>query len=477
MKDKTKFYINGQWVKSVDGQLFPVINPATEEAYATISLGGAQDTLIAVGAAKAAFDDWSNTTPNERLDYLRSLLSVYETRSYDLAKEISEEMGAPIDMSFEDQVGAGKGHLKSFIEAIGQVKFQQSMLGFDGQDVRLEAAGVAALITPWNWPMNQIVLKVGAALSAGCTMVLKPSEISPISAMIFAEIIDKAGIPAGVFNLINGDGPGVGSWLTSHKDVDVVSFTGSTRAGILIGKAAAESIKRVSLELGGKSPNLIFADTNVEEAVARGARAVFNNSGQSCNAPTRMLVESIIYEKAVKIAADTANQTKVDLPSKRGAHIGPVVSEAQFLKIQELIQSGIDEGATLIAGGVGRPDGFDRGWFVKPTVFADVKPEMRIVREEIFGPVFTIMPFDNEAEAIFHANDTLYGLSSYVQTDDRDRARRLSSQLRAGMVRINGTTGVDSSPFGGYKQSGIGREGGVWGIEEFLEVKHISGLE
>lgn len=324
--------------------------------------------------------------------------------------------------------------------------------------------------------MNQVVLKVGAALAAGCTMVLKPSEIAPMSSIVFAECIDAAGLPAGVFNMVNGDGAGVGSLLSSHPDIDVVSFTGSTRAGILISKAAADTVKTVSLELGGKSPNLVFDDCDVAAAVARGAAFCFNNTGQSCNAASRMLVERSAYELAVDVAAATARDTTVDLPSKPGNHIGPLVSEAQFDKVQGLIKAGIDEGARLVAGGLGRPDGLNRGWFVKPTVFADTTQEMTIIREEIFGPVLAIMPFDTEEEAIALANDTPYGLAAYIQTGDMDRARRVAAQLRAGMIQVNGANRISGSPFGGYKQSGVGREGGMWGIEEFLEIKTISGI-
>ena len=324
--------------------------------------------------------------------------------------------------------------------------------------------------------MNQVVLKVGAALAAGCTMVLKPSEIAPMSSILFAECIDAAGFPAGVFNMINGDGAGVGSLLSAHPDIDVVSFTGSTRAGVLISKAAADTVKTVSLELGGKSPNLVFDDCDVTAAVARGAAFCFNNTGQSCNAASRMLVERSAYEQAVEAAAATATATTVDLPSKPGNHIGPLVSEAQFNKVQGLIQSGIDDGARLVAGGVGRPEGLNRGWFVKPTVFADTTQDMTIIREEIFGPVLAIMPFDTEEEAIALANDTPYGLAAYIQTGDMDRARRVAAQLRAGMIQVNGASRISGSPFGGYKQSGVGREGGMWGIEEFLEIKTISGI-
>ena len=477
MIEKRQFYINGAWVDPVAGADFPVFNPATEEPFATISLGGAADAEAAIAAARAAFISWSMTTPAERSAHLKSILEVYQARAADMAEAISTEMGAPIDMALTDQAGSGPSHLKAFIRALDGFEWVRPLRpGVDGQDLVFEAAGVAALITPWNWPMNQVVLKVGAALAAGCTMVLKPSEIAPLSSIVFAEIMHEARIPAGVFNMVNGDGAGVGSILSSHPEIDVVSFTGSTRAGILISKAAADTIKTVSLELGGKSPNLVFADTDVEAAVTRGARFCFNNTGQSCNSATRMLVEREVYDQAVEVAAATAEATVVDLPSKQGGHIGPLVSEAQFSKVQTLIQAGIDEGARLVAGGTGRPDGLNRGWFVRPTVFADTTPDMTIMREEIFGPVLAMMPFDSEEEAIEIANDTPYGLAAYIQTGNPERARRVAAQLRAGMVQVNGAGRPSGSPFGGYKQSGVGREGGVWGIEEFLEMKTISGI-
>ena len=477
MIEKRQFYINGAWVDPVAGTDFPVFNPATEEPFATISLGGAADAEAAIAAARAAFTSWSMTTPAERGAHLKAILEVYMSRASDMAEAISTEMGAPIDMALTDQAGSGPSHLKAFIRALDGFEWVRPLRpGVDGQDLVFEAAGVAALITPWNWPMNQVVLKVGAALAAGCTMVLKPSEIAPMSSIVFAEIMHEAGIPAGVFNMVNGDGAGVGSILSSHPEIDVVSFTGSTRAGILISKAAADTIKTVSLELGGKSPNLVFADTDVEAAVARGARFCFNNTGQSCNSATRMLVEREVYDQAVEVAAATAEATIVDLPSKQGGHIGPLVSEAQFSKVQTLIQAGIDEGARLVAGGTGRPEGLNRGWFVRPTVFADTTADMTIMKEEIFGPVLAMMPFDSEEEAIEIANDTPYGLAAYIQTGNPERARRVAAQLRAGMIQVNGASRPSGSPFGGYKQSGVGREGGVWGIEEFLEMKTISGI-
>ena len=477
MIETRNFYIDGGWVAPRDGTDFPVYNPATEEAFATISLGGAADAEAAIAAARRAFATWSMTTPAERGEVLRAILAVYEKRAQEMAEAISTEMGAPIDMALSDQAGAGRGHLKAFIRALDAFEWEHPLRpGVEGQEMTYEPAGVAALITPWNWPMNQVVLKVGAALAAGCTMVLKPSEVAPMSSILFSEIIHEAGVPAGVYNMVNGDGAGVGSILSAHPEIDVVSFTGSTRAGILISKAAADTVKTVSLELGGKSPNLVFSDTDVDAAVARGASFCFANTGQSCNAATRMLVERDSYDRAVEVAKATAEATVVDLPSKNGGHIGPLVSQAQFDKVQRLIQAGIDEGARMVAGGTGRPEGLNRGWFAKPTVFADATPDMTIMREEIFGPVLAMMPFDSEEEAIELANDTPYGLAAYVQTDDPQRARRVSRQLRAGMIQVNGAHRASGAPFGGYKQSGVGREGGVWGIEEFLEIKTVSGI-
>jgi aldehyde dehydrogenase (NAD+) len=388
---------------------------------------------------------------------------------------ISREMGAPIAMAKAAQAGSGIGHIKSFIRAFKAFELDRELGPHAPTDrILLEPIGVCGLITPWNWPMNQVTLKVIPALAAGCTMVLKPSEIAPLSSLLFAEFIDEAGFPAGVFNLVNGDGVGVGTQLSGHPDVDMISFTGSTRAGTAISKNAADTIKRVSLELGGKGANLVFADAD-DKAVTRGARHCFNNSGQSCNAPTRMLVERPIYDQAVESAAQAAEQTAVDIAAKDGRHIGPVVSEVQFDKIQALIEKGMAEGARLVAGGPGRPEGMNRGYFVRPTVFADVNNDMAIAREEIFGPVLSMIPFDSEEEAIEIANDTPYGLTNYVQTQDGAKANRVARRLRSGMVEMNGQSRGAGAPFGGYKQSGNGREGGVWGLEDFLEVKSVSG--
>ena len=473
----SQHYVNGQWVDSVGGKALDVINPSNEEVIASITLGSESDTNAAVSAARNAFDSWSITTKEQRLGFLSALLEQYQNRSEEMAQAISVEMGAPIVLSQMAQSGAGIGHLKTTMRELTNFEFERALNERSPNDrIHYEAIGVCALITPWNWPMNQVMLKVANALAAGCTCILKPSEIAPLSSLLLAEMIDAAGFPAGVFNLVNGDGQSVGSQLSSHPDVDMVSFTGSTRAGILISKAAADTIKRVSLELGGKGANLIFADAD-EKAVTRGVRQCFGNSGQSCNAPTRMLVERSIYDQAVELAIDSANKTEVGLASEEGRHIGPVVSQMQFDKIQNLIQAGIDEGAKLVAGGTGKPEGCDKGYFVKPTVFADVNNNMQIAREEVFGPVLCIIPFDSEEEAVQIANDTPYGLTNYLQTSDKERVQRVARKLRSGMVEINGQYRSAGSPFGGYKQSGNGREGGVWGLEDFLEVKAIGGWE
>jgi len=472
MSNHRQFYINGQWVDPAVPNDLDVINPSNEEVCATISLGDQADTDAAVAAAKAAFGNFSQTTKSQRLEMLGALAEAYGARGEEMAHAISLEMGAPIDMAKSQQVGAGIWHFQGFLDALEDFEFETRYT--DTEIHAYEAIGVAGLITPWNWPMNQVVLKVGAALAAGCTMVLKPSEVSPLSSLVFAQIVDDAGLPAGVFNLVNGDGAGVGSQLSSHPDIDIVSFTGSTRAGKLITKAAADTLKRVSLELGGKGANIIFADAS-EKAVKQGVMRCMNNTGQSCNAPTRMLVQRARYDAALEEAAAAAGKVAVGLASDEGRHIGPVVSEVQFDKIQGLIETGINEGARLIAGGPGRPEGFNRGYFVRPTVFADVSNDMTIAQEEIFGPVLSIIPFEDEAEAIAIANDTPYGLTNYVQTEDSEKRLRVARQLRSGMVETNGSGLAMGSPFGGYKASGNGREGGDHGIREFLEVKAISG--
>ena len=467
-----EFYINGQWVAPNSAATMDVINPSTEEVCATIAIGNQADTDAAVAAAKAAFPGWSQTDKADRVALLQKFRDIYVSRAEDMAQAISTEMGAPQQLARVQQIGAGTWHIDGFLKAFDGFEFEK--MHTPTEATLLEPIGVCALITPWNWPMNQIILKVIPAIATGCTVVLKPSEVSPLSGILFAEFMHEAGFPAGVFNLVNGDGPGVGSQLSCHPDVDMVSFTGSSRAGIAISKAAADTLKRVSLELGGKGANIIFADAD-EDAVNRGAARCFRNSGQSCNAPTRMLVERSRYDEAVIQAAATAEATRVGPASEEGEHIGPVVSEAQFTKIQDLIEIGKKE-ARLVAGGTGRPDGLNRGYFVRPTVFADVNNDMEIARTEIFGPVLSIIPFDTEEEAVALANDTVYGLTNYVQSSDDAKRMRVGRQLRSGMVETNGKGFAQGSPFGGYKQSGNGREGGAFGLHEFLEVKALSGF-
>jgi aldehyde dehydrogenase (NAD+) len=453
-----------------------VINPTSEEPIETISLGDEVDLNLAVAAAKKAQTAWADTSVAERKALLERLLTIYKSKMNDMAEVISSEMGAPIALAQTAQSGAGYGHLRQTIKTLETFDFVTEVAKKDGVDnVFHEAIGVVGLITPWNWPMNQVMLKVAPALAAGCSVVLKPSEIAPLSSMLLAEMIDEAGFPNGVFNLVNGDGAGVGTWLTKHPDVSAVSFTGSTRAGRLIMQSASEHVKPICLELGGKGANIIFADAD-EKAVSRGVRQCFLNSGQSCNAPTRMLVEESSYESAIEQAQEMANKTMVGLAHEEGRHIGPVASAAQYEKIQALIKLGIAQGAKLVCGGEGRPDGFNKGYFVKPTVFADVTPEMDIFKEEIFGPVLSIIPFKDQNHAIELANDTPYGLTNYVQTSDIDRARHLARKLKSGMVEVNGQLLSPASPFGGVGLSGIGREGGVWGLEEFLYAKAVSGI-
>ncbi|QPM91628.1 aldehyde dehydrogenase family protein [Pseudooceanicola algae] len=475
MIEKRQFYINGAWVNPAQTRDHNVIDPSTEEPCAVISLGGQADVDAAVAAARAAFPAWMKRDPAERIAIVERFLDLYAERREDVAKAVSMEMGAPIDFARNNQWGAGTWHTENFLKAAKEFQFVRP-LGDHAPDDRIvhEGFGVCAMITPWNWPLNQITLKVIAGLIAGCTMILKPSEESPLNALVFAELMDAAGVPAGVFNLVNGNGAGVGSALTSHADVDMVSFTGSTRAGIAISQSAAATLKKVHLELGGKGANVIFADAD-DKAVERGVLHMMNNTGQSCNAPSRMLVQREIYDAAVEEAAAVANAVKIGSAHDEGKHIGPVVNAAQFDKIQGLIQKGIDEGARLVAGGTGRPEGFNRGYFVRPTVFADANNQMTIAREEIFGPVLTIMPFDTEEEAIEIANDTPYGLTNYVQSADGARRNRMALALRSGMVEMNGQPRGAGAPFGGMKASGIGREGGVWGLEDFMEVKSVSG--
>ena len=475
MLNKKNFYINGKWVKPDSEKEIKVINPANEDVCTLITLGNKKDVDTAVSAAKEAFKLWGYSSKEERIDYLEKLYTLYKQRWDDFTNSIVLEMGAPKEFASKLQVGAGAAHIKSFIKYLKEFNFDKPLNDhLTNQRIIYEPKGVCALITPWNWPMNQVCLKVIPALASGCTMVLKPSEIAPLSSMILAEIIDEANFPKGVFNLVNGDGATTGEELTRHPNIDMISFTGSTRAGALISQNAAKDFKRISLELGGKGANIIFKDAK-PDAVEKGASRCFKNSGQSCNAPTRMLVEKTIYNETIERVKKFTLNLKVDHPSKEGNHIGPVVSDQQFKKVQILIQKGLDEGAKLIAGGTGKPEGFQKGYYVKPTVFADVNNKMEIARTEIFGPVLSIIPFENEEEAIEIANDTDYGLANYVQTQDKEKANRVARKLRSGMVDINGAGLAVDSPFGGFKHSGIGREAGKEGLLEFLEVKSVGG--
>ena len=475
MENKKNFYIDGEWVAPKSKEEIKVINPATEENCAVISLGNKEDVDIAVSSAKKAYSSWSFSTKEERIKLLEKLYENYKKRWTDIAEAITTEMGAPKDFATKLQAGTGAAHLKSFIKYLKNFEFEKP-LGEHAPNQRLiyEPKGVCALITPWNWPMNQVCLKVMPALAAGCTMVLKPSELAPLSSMILAELIDETKFPAGVFNLVNGDGATTGDALTSHPDINMISFTGSTRAGALISQNAAKDFKRVSLELGGKGANIIFQDAD-PKAIERGALRCFRNSGQSCNAPTRMLVEKSMYKEAVERLKKYTENFEVGDPKKEGEHIGPVISETQYNKIQTLIKKGIEEGAKLIAGGPGKPKGLEKGYFVKPTVFAEVNNNMDIARTEIFGPVLSVIPFENEDDAIRIANDTPYGLTNYIQTKDPEKVKRVSRRVRSGMVDVNGAGIAVDAPFGGFKHSGIGREAGQHGLDEFLEVKAVGG--
>ena len=475
MENKKNFYIDGKWVTPKSKEEIKVIDPATEENCAVITLGNKDDVNDAVNAAKKAYSSWAFSSKDERIRLLEKLYENYKKRWADIANAITIEMGAPKDFATKLQAGTGAAHLKSFIRYLKNFEFEKP-LGDHAPNQRLiyEPKGVCALITPWNWPMNQVCLKVMPAIASGCTMVLKPSELAPLSSMILAELIDETKIPAGVFNLVNGDGATTGDALTSHPDVNMISFTGSTRAGALISQNAAKDFKRVSLELGGKGANIIFKDAD-PDAIERGALRCFRNSGQSCNAPTRMLVEKSMYNDAVERLKKYTENFEVGDPKKEGEHIGPVISETQYNKIQTLIKKGIDEGAKLVAGGPGKPDGLEKGYFVKPTVFADVNNKMEIARTEIFGPVLSVMPFETEEEAIEIANDTPYGLTNYIQTKDKEKVKRVARKLRSGMVDVNGAGIAVDAPFGGFKHSGIGREAGEHGLEEFLEVKSVGG--
>ena len=470
-----KSYIDGVWILPMTSiETFEAINPATEEVAARIAMCGPDDVDLAVAAAQRAFASYGFTTLDRRIALVEQLIAVFERRYAEMVTAISTEMGAPYDLSHDAQAECGPGHLRETILAARALEWERP-IGSTGSLV-YEPIGVCVLITPWNWPINQLAAKIGPALVAGCTMVLKPSEIAPLSAQLFAEFIAEAGFPPGVFNMVHGSGAGIGDALTSHPGVDMVSFTGSTRAGIQIAKSAADTVKRVSQELGGKSANIVFDDAALEAAVTRGVIDCFSNSGQSCNAPTRMLVEAPAYDRAVQFAKSAAETVTLGDPLAKGPHLGPVVSKLHYDKIQRLIQIGIDEGALLIAGGTGKPAGFERGFYVKPTIFAGVHNQMTIAQEEVFGPVLVIIPFADEAEAIAIANDSPYGLAAYVQSLDLERAHRVARQLRAGGVSLNGYGQDYCSPFGGYKQSGNGREWGAWGLHDFLEVKVVNGF-
>jgi aldehyde dehydrogenase (NAD+) len=474
MREMLQFYIDGKWVDPQSPNTLDVINPATEEICGRISIGAAADVDLAVAAATRAFASYSLSTREDRIALLESVLAEFAKRHDEVAEAIMEEMGAPWGLARDSQAASGPQHIKAAIRALKDYPFEERNRT---TLVIKEPIGVCGLITPWNWPMNQVAVKVAPALAAGCTMVLKPSEIAPFDAMIFAEILDAAGVPAGVFNLVNGDGPGVGTALSKHPDVDMVSFTGSTRAGVLVAQNAAPTVKRVAQELGGKSANILLDDADFEKAVKRGAGDVFENTGQSCDAPSRMLVPKSRMDEAAAAAASVAEATVVGDPRDEKTEVGPLVSDLQWNKVQDLIQKGIDEGATLAAGGTGKPDGIEKGYFARPTVFANVSNDMTIAREEIFGPVLSIIPYEDEDEAVRIANDTPYGLSGYVSSSDLDRARKVAARMRTGMVHINGAWADSASPFGGYKQSGNGREWGSHGIDEFLEVKSIYGYE
>ncbi|MFY9752361.1 MAG: aldehyde dehydrogenase family protein [Candidatus Acidiferrales bacterium] len=472
MKDCRQFYIAGKWVAPAQPLDFAVINPSTEEPIATISLGSGADVDLAVSAAKRAFDSFSDTAVEERRIYLQRIIEAYQTHAEEMAQAISLEMGAPISFSRAAQVPAGLAHFLEIMKVLERFPFEELR---GATLMRHEPVGVCGLITPWNWPMNQIVSKVAPALAAGCTLVLKPSEFSPLSAYLFAQILDEAGLPPGVFNLVNGDGPTVGAAIAAHPDVAMVSFTGSTHAGVAVAAAAAPSVKRVTQELGGKSANILLDDVDFAKAVKEGVQSCFRNAGQSCNAPTRMLVPRARAAEVADFARQTAEATKIGDPLAKETGMGPLVNKTQFEKVQRLIQTGIAEGAKLVAGGLGRPDGFARGYFVKPTVFSEVRNDMVIAREEIFGPVLCIIPYSDENDAVRIANDTPYGLSGFVSSADIERARRVARRIRSGNVHINGARVDFAGCFGGYKQSGNGREWGQAGLEEFLELKSIFG--
>jgi aldehyde dehydrogenase (NAD+) len=472
MQNHLKFYINGEWVDPLFPATIDVINPATEQAFTQISAGSGEDVNRAVAAARNAFESYSQWSVEQRLELLEAIREIYKTRFDDIAQAISQEMGAPISLARGSQAILGAGHIKTAIKSLREFNFETVE---DGMILRHEPIGVCGMITPWNWPMNQVAVKVMPALAAGCTMILKPSEESPIDSMILAEVLHEAGVPAGVFNLVNGYGPVVGEAMSAHAGIDMMSFTGSTRGGVAVAKTSADTVKRVAQELGGKSANIILNDTDLTKAVADGIDYCMGNSGQSCNAPTRMLVPKDQMQEAIEAARAAVEAIAVDDPAKEGDHIGPVVNRSQFEKIQGLIQQGIEEGATLVAGGTGRPDHLPTGYYVKPTVFANVDNNMTVAREEIFGPVISILGYDDEDQAVAIANDTDYGLAGYVSSGDMEHARAIARRIRAGQIAINYTGGTANTPFGGYKQSGNGREKGRWGMMEYLELKAITG--
>jgi len=472
VRDCRQFYIDGQWVEPASPKEFDVLNPANEEVAGQISLGVKADVDKAVAAAKKAFETFSETSVDERLELLRKIVEVYQSRYDDVVEAITTEMGAPHWLSKAAQAAMGIAHLNTTIGVLENYQFEEQR---GTTLIRKEPIGVVGMITPWNWPINQIACKVAPALAAGCTMILKPSEVAPFSGYIWSEIMDAAGVPAGVYNMVNGDGPTVGVALSSHPDIDMMSFTGSTRAGVSVAENAAKTVKRVAQELGGKSANILLDDVDLEKAVSRGVQSCFTNSGQSCNAPTRMLVPEDLHDDALAIAKSAAEAMKVGDPNTDGTMLGPVVSEVQYTKIQALIEKGIEEGATVVTGGAGKPEGLGNGYYVKPTVFGNVNNDMTIAREEIFGPVLSILPYKDEDEAVQVANDTLYGLSGYVQSGDIERARKVAKKIRSGNIHINGAQADVNAGFGGYKHSGNGREWGAAGFEEFLETKAIMG--
>ncbi|MDC3144431.1 aldehyde dehydrogenase family protein [Pelagibacteraceae bacterium] len=471
MENLQKFYINGKWVEPRSKNTMPVINPATEEQIGTVAMGNAEDVDLAVSAANEAFVTFSQTSIQDRLDLLIKIKDVTQKRFEELVKAMSTEMGAPMTMARDAQADAAIGHLDGFIDALKNLEDQKTLP--NGDVLCKEAIGVCGLITPWNWPINQITLKVLPAIATGCASILKPSEHTPISAVVYTEILHDAGVPAGVLNLVQGNGEDVGVALSRHPDIQMISFTGSTRGGISVTKESATTVKKVTLELGGKSPNLVFADCDLQEKVTASVNECMFNTGQSCDAPTRLLVEKKCYAEVLEIAKKAAENISLGDPTKEGDHLGPLFDKIQYDRVQTMIKVGIDEGVTLLTGGLGKPEGFETGWYTKPTIFADVTNDKRVAQEEIFGPVLVIIPFEDEADAIKIANDTPYGLAAYMQTGSKERADRVARQLRAGAVHVNGAGYNYGSPFGGYKQSGNGREGGDMGIEDYLETKTL----